>query len=58
MLLNLILIEDRGEYVTKATVITKATVVAKAVVTVMVKQKRGSKVLPLFLLIGLSWLFG
>ena len=38
MLLNLILVEGRGGYVTKATVITKATMVAKAVmVTVMVK---------------------
>ena len=37
--------------------VAKATVVAKAVmVTVRVKQKRGSKVLPLFLVIGLSWL--
>ena len=37
MLLNLILSEDRGGYVTKATVVAKASVV-----TVMVKQKRGS----------------
>ena len=44
----------QGGYVTKATVITKATVVAKAVVTVMIKQKRGSNQLPLFLVIGLS----
>ena len=48
----------QGGYVSKATVITKATVVslvAKAVmITVMVKQKRGSNQLPLFLLIGLS----
>ena len=58
MLLNLILSEGRGGYVSKATVITKATMVslvAKAVmVTVMIKEKRGSNQLPLFLLIGLS----
>ena len=55
MLLNLILSEGRGGYVIKATVVTVVAMVAKAVmITVMVKQKRGSNQLPLFLLIGLS----
>ena len=38
----------QGGYVSKASVITKASVV-----TVMIKQKRGSDWLPLFLVIGL-----
>ena len=43
----------QGGYVSKATVVTVVAMVAKAsVVTVMVKQKRGSNQLPLFLLIG------